>query len=186
MFDNNDIKQLEDKITEVHNNISSTLVKLRVGRANPQMVEDINVDYYGTNLPIKGLANIGVNQLTITIQPWDQGAVDPIFKALSSYSALGVMPIKEVNLVRIVLPPLTEDRRKELVKSLSATKEGFRVELRRLRDEIMGMLNDSFKDKEISEDEKFGYKETIEKIVTKANAIIEEAFEVKEKEIMTV
>ena len=185
MFDNNNIKQFETKITELEGNINSTLVKLRVGRANPQMVEDINVDYYGSRLPVKGLASISVNQMTITIQPWDQGAVDPIFKALS-VSPLGVMPIKEMNLIRIVLPPLTEDRRKELVKNLGATKEGFRVELRRLRDEVMGLMNDSFKDKEISEDEKFGYKETIEKIVTKTNTVIEEVFDDKEKEIMTV
>lgn len=185
MFDNNNIKQLETKISEINSNIGSTLAKLRVGRANPQMVEDINVDYYGSRLPLKGLANIGVNQMTITIQPWDQGAIDAIFKALSA-SSLGVMPVKEINLIRIILPPLTEDRRKELVKNLGITKESFRVELRRLRDEIMSLLNDAFKEKEISEDEKFGYKETIEKIVTKANAIIDENFTEKEKEIMTI
>jgi len=185
MFDNNTIKQFENKITELEGNIGSTLVKLRVGRANPQMVEDINVDYYGSKLPLKGLASISVNQMTITIQPWDQGAIDPIFKALL-ISPLGVTPVKEINLIRIVLPPLTEDRRKELVKNLGTTKEGFRVELRRLRDEIMNSLNDAFKNKEISEDEKFGYKETIEKLVTKTNATIEELFDDKEKEIMTV
>lgn len=185
MFTNNNLKELEEAITGLVTKINSTLVKLRVGRANPQMVEDISVDYYGSRLPIKGLANIGVNQMTITIQPWDQGALDPIYKALST-SPLGITPVKEMNLLRIVLPPLTEDRRKELVKSLGATKEEFRVELRRLRDDFLGVLNDSFKDKEISEDEKFGYKETIEKIITKMNESIDTSFEEKEKEIMTV
>lgn len=185
MFNNNNLKELEAAITELRTKINSTLAKLRVGRANPQMVEDISVDYYGSRLPLKGLANIGVNQMTITIQPWDQGALEPIFKALSN-SPLGVMPIKEINLLRIVLPSLTEDRRKELVKNLGSTKEEFRVELRRLRDDILGRLNEAFKEKEISEDEKFGYKETIEKIVTKMNESIDDAFADKEKEIMTV
>jgi ribosome recycling factor len=185
MFNNNNIKELEVAISELRNRISSTLAKLRVGRANPQMVEDIQVDYYGSKLPVKGLANISVNQMTITIQPWDQGAIDPLFKALSN-TPLGIMPIKEINLLRIVLPPLTEDRRKELVKNLGTTKEGFRVELRRVRDEVLGTLNEAFKDKEISEDEKFGYKETIEKIVSKENENIDESFTDKEKEIMTV
>lgn len=185
MFNNNNLKELEAAIAELSAKINSTLVKLRVGRANPQMVEDISVDYYGSRLPIKGLANIGVNQMTITIQPWDPGALESIFKALSN-SPLGVMPIKEINLLRIVLPPLTEDRRKELVKNLGSTKEEFRVELRRLRDDVLGILNDAFKEKEVSEDEKFGYKETVEKIVTKMNESIDEAFADKEKEIMTV
>ncbi|SNR73334.1 ribosome recycling factor [Desulfurobacterium atlanticum] len=159
---------------------------LRTGRASTILVEDIKVDYYGTMTPIKQLAQISVPEATqIAIQPWDISVVPNIEKAIRN-SDLGVQPQTDGNVIRINLPPLTEERRRDLVKKAGKMAEQARIAIRNIRHEIMKELDKMKKEGGVSEDEIKRLKEELQKITDKYIKQIDELLKKKEEEILTV
>jgi len=159
---------------------------LRTGRATPALVEDLEVDYYGAKTPLKAMAAISSPEpKQLVIQPWDKNAVQPIEKAIQS-SSLGLNPVTDRDVIRLSIPSLTEERRKELTKLLGKHLEEARIQVRREREDALKEIERREKAKEISEDEKFRQKSEVQKQVDEINKKIEGMGSAKEKEIMTV
>ncbi len=160
--------------------------KLRTGRAHPSLVEDLMVEYYGSRTPLRQVASVTVPESrTLVIQPWDQSSLRAVAEAIRS-SDLGLNPADDGRLIRLSLPALTEDRRKELVKALNARAEEARVSVRNVREEIWKEIQSLDKEGLIGEDEKFTGKDDLQKEVDRWNADIETARKRKEEEILTV
>lgn len=160
--------------------------KLRTGRATTSLVEDIKVDYYGTPTPVKQLASVAVpDSRTVTIQPWDRGAFALVEKAILK-SDLGLTPMNDGKLIRIAIPPLTEDRRKELTKVAKKYTEEAKVAIRNIRRDVNDGLKKLEKDKLLSEDELKKAMDDIQKITDSSVAKADTKAAVKEKEIMEI
>lgn len=179
----NDFKQKLEKII-LH--LKGEIASLRTGRASPALVEDLEVEYYGTKTPLKALASISSPEpRQITIQPWDKNALQPIEKAIQ-VSSLGLNPVTDRDTIRLSIPPLTEERRRGLVKILGRNLEDARISARRERDEVLRDIDRKEKAKALSEDMKFREKTEAQKMADEANKKIEEMGAAKEKEIMTI
>lgn len=175
-----DTQNFKNKLKEVSAFLSNELGKIRSGRASPALVEDVQVEYYGSKIPVKGLASISSpDSRTIVIDPWDKKALDVIAKALSQ-AGLGAQPVVDGAAVRISLPPLTQERRQELTKLVSQKVEEAKIRARRLRDEAIKETQ-----QEKSEDIKFRMKEEIEKAMKENSAQLEELKSKKEKELLS-
>lgn len=179
----NDPKQKMEKILE---RLRQETATLRTGRATSALVEHIEVDYYGVKTPLRALAAIAVpDARQIVIQPWDKNAVQPIEKAIQNAS-IGLAPITDRDTIRLSIPSLTEERRKDLGKVLGRMTEEARIHVRRERDEALKGIERDYKAKAMGEDEWVRGKKDIQKTVDDANKKIEEIAGAKEKEIMTV
>ncbi|MGB9680608.1 MAG: ribosome-recycling factor [Minisyncoccia bacterium] len=177
------LKKLEEKIKNIANNFYSDILTLRTSRPSPSLVENISVEAYGGIQPIKHLANISIiPPNVIIIEPWDKSLLANIKKAIETTN-IGISPQLEANTLRLYLPPLTKERKEELIKILSAKKEDFRIKIRQAREEALEELKNLFEKKEISEDEKFKLKEEIQKIVDKGNEKLDDLELNKKKEI---
>lgn len=176
-----DLKQRAEKIlTDFRAEISS----LRTGRATPALVEDLAVEAYGVKQPLKTLAAISTpDPRQIAIQPWDKSMLQAIEKAIQS-SPLGLAPIADKDLIRLSLPQLTEDRKKDLVRVLKEKLEHSRIHVRQIRDDAMKDIEYRARAKELSEDQKFREKQEVEKTIGEYNKRIEETADAKEREIM--
>ncbi|GAB6175884.1 ribosome recycling factor [Desulfobaculum senezii] len=174
----------QDRMKKALASLERDFAKLRTGRASTALVEDVMVDYYGTPTPLKQLASIAVpDSRSITIQPWDRGAFAPAEKAIIS-SDLGLNPVNDGKLLRINIPPLTEERRKDLVKLAKKYSEDCKIAIRNVRRDANESLKKLEKDKDISEDDQRRGQEEIQKIT---NAMVEEAdklLKAKDAEIM--
>lgn len=160
--------------------------KLQTGRANAALVENVEVDVFGSTMPLKGLASISIPESNqIAIQPWNRDHLPNIEKAIREGS-LGLNPSNDGNMIRVILPPLTEERRKELVKLVHKYAEDTRVSIRNARHEALKKLEAMEKNKEISEDEQAGREKALQKEVDDFNTKVEEDAKLKEKDIMTV
>ena len=160
--------------------------KIRTGRASASLVEDIMVDYYGAKTPLKQIASINIPEpRSIAIQPWDRGALAAIEGAIRS-SDLNLNPMNDGILVRVSIPMLTEERRREMVKMLNQKAEESRIAVRSVREEILKEIKDAEKAGDISEDDEFKAKEKVQEIVEQYNKKIEELRAKKEVEVMTV
>lgn len=160
--------------------------KIRTGRANPALVENLLVDYYGTKTPLKQIAAINVPEARlIIINPWDKNALSSVETAIRN-SDLGLNPASDGQIIRINIPPLTEERRKNLVKVLNQKAEEARIAVRNIREEAWKEIQDLEKGGTISEDDKFRGKEKLQKIIDEHNKQIEDSREKKEKEILTI
>lgn len=160
--------------------------KLRTGRANPSLVEDLLVDYYGTKTPLKQIASVNTPEARlIAIQPWDRGALVAIESAIRE-SDLNLNPTNDGILIRIALPMLTEERRKDLVKVLNQKAEEARISVRSIREDAWKEIQAAENDGLMSEDDKFKGKEKLQEVVDEFNKKIEEVRAKKEQEIMTV
>lgn len=158
------------------------LGKVRTGRATTAMVDDLTVDYYGAKSPLKQVASISVPEpRTIVISPWDKSMLSLIEKAIKE-SDLGLNPMNDGQLIRINIPALTEERRKEFVKILNQEAESARVAARKIREDVW----DEIQALNIGEDDKFQGKEKLQKVIETYNALIEEIRKKKEAEIMQV
>ncbi len=158
------------------------LGKVRTGRASTAMVDDLMVDYYGSRSPLKQVASVSVPEpRMIVISPWDKSTLLLIEKAIKE-SDLGLNPMNDGQIIRINIPALTEERRKEFVKVLNLEAEGSRVAVRKLREDVW----DEIQALTIGEDDKFQGKEKLQKVVEEYNATIEEIRKKKEAEIMQV
>ncbi len=160
--------------------------KLRTGRAHPGLVEGLLVDYYGTQTPVKQMASVTVPEARqILISPWDKGALASIEGAVRE-SDLGLNPMNDGVAIRITLPALTEERRKELVKVLNAKAEEAKIAVRSIREDIWKDIQEAEKEGLIGEDDKFRGKDDLQKVVDDYNQKLEALREKKEGEIMTV
>jgi len=160
------------------------LQKIRTGRANTAMLDGIKVDYYGTPTPVNQVATVQVvDARLITVKPWEKTMIPVIDKAIRA-SDLGINPVADSELVRLPVPPLTQERRKDLAKSVNKQTEEARVAVRAARRDAMDMIKDAEKDKEISEDERKNGEKKIQELTDKYVASIDEIAKAKEKEIM--
>ncbi len=159
---------------------------MRTGRATPAMVENLEIDYYGAKTPLKVVASISSPEARqLVIQPWDKNVLPAIEKAIIN-SSLGMNPIADRDTIRLSVPALTEERRKDLVKILGRHMEDAKIKIRREREEALKEIDRKEKAKEMSEDEKFRQKNEIQKQIDEINKKMEDIRVNKEKEIMTV
>lgn len=174
------------KMGKTVNALVSEYGAIRAGRANPQILDRVQVDYYGTPTPINQLASVSVAEARIlTIQPWDKSVLKAIEKAIQT-SDIGINPQNDGSMIRLTFPPLTEDRRKELVKDIQKIAENSKVAARSIRRDCLEKLKNMKKNSEITEDDlKDGEKE-IQKITDGFIKEIDEISDKKQKEIMSV
>ncbi len=162
------------------------LSKVRTGRAHVGILEGIKVDYYGSESPLKNLANLGVSDArTLTVTPWDKSMLKAIEKAIIT-ADLGLNPVNEGELLRIPVPPLTETRRKELVKLVKNIVEAGKVSVRNVRREVLDKAKLALKNKEISEDIVRRIEDEVQKITDRFIVNLDKMGSVKEQELMTV
>ncbi len=174
-------EKMKKSVDVVHHNFGS----IRTGRANTGMVENIRVDYYGAQTPIKQLANITIPEpRLIIIHPWDASAIKAVEKAIAE-SDLGIAPVVDGKFVRLSVPTLTRERREELVKIVHKVAEEGRVSLRSVRRESNEKIKVLEKEKKVTEDESFDSLEQIQKLTDKYIQLIDQAQSAKEKELLS-
>jgi ribosome recycling factor len=159
---------------------------LQTGRANPALIEDIEIDAYGQRTPIKHLANISVNGQEIMIDPWDKSQLSQVEKAIRDNSELGLNPVNTGAAIRINVPPLTEERRKEIAKIVHAKAENARVAIRKARHTAHDSIKKEEKDGEMSEDDLARNEKELQKEVDAFNSKIEDLAKHKEAEVMKI
>ena len=183
---NERLKPFEEKMKKTIGNLDGELSAIRAGRANPNVLNKIMVDYYGTPTPIQQVANVSVPEARmIQIQPWEKKMVREIEKAIMT-SDLGINPTNDGTTVRLLFPELTEDRRKELVKDVKKKGEAAKVAIRNIRRDANDAIKKMEKSGDISEDELADNEDKIQKLTDKYVGQIDKAVEAKSKEIMTV
>ncbi|MEO6185276.1 MAG: ribosome recycling factor [Steroidobacteraceae bacterium] len=162
------------------------LKKLRTGRAHPSLIEGLKVDFYGSESPLNQVANIAVEDgRTLVVTPWDRTMVGAIEKAIHK-SELHLTPNTAGTVIRIPLPALTEERRRDIMKVVKNDAEGARVSVRNVRRDALAEVKEALKEKLITQDDERRGQEEIQKLTDKAIADIEQLLAVKEKEILTV
>ena len=182
---NERLQVYEDKMKKTMASLESDLATIRAGRANPNVLNKIMVDYYGTPTPIQQVGNVSVPEpRMILIQPWEKSMVKAIEKAIQT-SELGINPTNDGSAIRLVFPELTEERRKELVKDVKKKGEGAKVAIRNIRRDGNDALK-KLKGSEVSEDEIKDMEEELQKVTDKFVKKVDEAVEAKPKEVMTV
>jgi len=178
------LRDCENEMEKVVNRFKEEIKKIHTGRATPLLVEDIAVDYYGSKAPIKQVAAISVPEpRMIVISPWNKDDLVSIQKAIAD-SDLKVNPQNDGDVVRVVLPSLTEERRQEMVKVVSKEKEDSRISAKQIRENIWDQVQGMTRNGEISEDEKFRVKDELQEIVDRLNKELDEVANKKEEEIM--
>lgn len=179
-------KETEEKMKKVLDNLKSDLATIRAGRASAALLEKISVDYYGTLTPVNQLATISVPEpRMILIQPWDVKVISSIEKAILK-SDLGLTPSSDGKVIRLVLPELTMERRKELVKMAKKKAEDAKVVIRNIRRDTNESIKKMEKNGEISQDDSKRWQEEIQKLTDNYIELIDKALANKEKDIMEV
>jgi ribosome recycling factor len=175
----------EEHMIKAIQHLETELVKIRAGRANPNMLDGIVVDYYGSPTPINQVGNISVSDArTITIQPWEKNMLQPIERSIINAN-IGLTPQNDGNIIRLFLPPLTEERRKELVKRVNGEGEHTKVAIRNIRRDAIEHIKKLQKDG-LSEDAAKDAEKDIQDLTNKYTAQIDKHLEAKDKEIMSV
>ncbi|MDH7462231.1 ribosome recycling factor [Chitinophagaceae bacterium 26-R-25] len=175
----------ESSMSKAIKHLESELTKIRAGKANPQIVDGITVDYYGSATPLAQVANVSVvDARTLTIQPWEKNMLQPIERAIIN-SNIGLNPQNDGLIIRLFLPPLTEERRKEFVKRANGEGEASKVSIRNIRRDAIEMIKKLQKDG-LSEDAAKDAEKDIQAITDKYIAQIEKHLATKEKEIMAI
>ena len=175
----------EDHMKKAIGHLEAELVKIRAGKANPQVVDGIVVDYYGSPLPINQVANISVvDARTLSIQPWEKNMLQPIERAIIAAN-IGINPQNDGNLIRLFLPPLTEERRKELVKKCHHEGENSRIAIRNIRRDAIEHIK-KLQKSGLSEDAAKDAEDNVQEITSKYISAVEKHLGSKEKEIMAV
>lgn len=179
------IQAAEEKMELAVAYLDETLARIRAGKANPKILDAVRVEYYGSMAPISNVANVSVpDARTIVITPWEKSMFKPIEKAIIN-SEVGIMPENNGEVIRLSIPPLTEDRRKQLVKQSKAEAENAKVSVRNARREAIEGLKKEIK-KGLSEDAEKDAENEVQKLHDKFMKKIDEVFAAKEKEILTV
>ncbi len=181
-----DSKVYETKMKKTHNNLLEEYDAIRVGRANPHVLDRITVDYYGTPTPLQQIGNITVPEARlISITPWEPKMLKEIEKAINM-SDLGINPTNDGKSVRLVFPEMTEERRKEVAKDVRKKGEQAKVAIRNIRRDANEAVKKELKAKTISEDEKADLDDEIQKMTDKYIKIIDQEVEKKIKDVMSV
>ncbi|MHB1022453.1 MAG: ribosome recycling factor [Acidobacteriaceae bacterium] len=179
-------QQLKTRMEKSVEDFRANLVSTRTGRASVHMLDQVKVDYYGTDTPLSQVAQVNAPEpQLLTIQPWDPGLIKDIEKAIRE-SGLGLNPQNDGKIVRLPVPPMTEERRKEVVKHLNKVLEDHRTAIRNIRRDGNEMIKKAAKDKAISGDDEKRATEEVQQLTDGEIKRIEELFKAKEKEVMTV
>ncbi len=179
------IEDTKDRMQGPLKKLDLEFTKIRAGKASPSMLETIKVDYYGSVTPLSQVANINTpDPRTLAVQPWEKNMIDPIEKAIMNAN-LGLTPINDGNFIRISIPILTEERRKDLVKQVRAESENAKVSIRNIRRDSNDMLKKLQKDG-LSEDVVKDKEAIIQKITDEHIAIIDQKVAVKEEDLLTI
>lgn len=180
------LEELRQGMDKSIDSFNSELAKVRTGRASTALLDGIKVDYYGTPTPLNQLATISAPESRlITIQPWDINSIGEIEKAIMK-SDLGLTPQNDGKIIRITIPTLTEERRKELVKLVKNMAEDYRVALRNQRRDSNDFLKELKKEKEISEDDFFRLQDRVQEVTDEYVKKVDELVKQKEQEIMEI
>jgi ribosome recycling factor len=180
------LEELRGAISKAHEALRAELAKLRTGRANPDLLESIRVDYYGTPTPLKQLASISVPEARmLTVKPFDRSQIKAIERAIME-GELGLNPQNDGELIRVPMPPLTEERRKDLVKMARKVGEDAKVSIRHARHEAKDLLDTLKGEGEASEDDVERAKKELEEVVKAGQAKVDEIVAKKEHAIMEV
>ncbi|HUC79547.1 MAG TPA: ribosome recycling factor [Flavisolibacter sp.] len=178
-------KSAEDSMKKAIGHLETELAKIRAGKANPQMLDGIMVDYYGSPMPLSQVGNISVmDARTLTIQPWEKNMLQPIERAIIN-SNIGINPQNDGNIIRLFLPPLTEERRKELVKRCQGEGEHTKVAIRNIRRDAIESIKKAQKNG-LSEDAAKDAEADVQELTNQYIALTDKHLASKEKEIMVV
>ena len=176
----------EERMKKAVETIRRELSGIRTGKATPALLEGIKVEYYGNMTPLNQMANISVpDHKLLVIQPWDKTQIGEIVKAIQK-ADLGLTPMPDANIIRLPIPPLTEERRKDLVKLVKKLAEEGKIAIRNIRRDTNDSIKKGEKEKKISEDESRKGQERVQEITNKYIEKIEEVMEKKEQEVMEV
>ncbi|HHY76317.1 MAG TPA: ribosome recycling factor [Firmicutes bacterium] len=180
------LQEAEDKMKKIIDNFKKTLASMRTGRASPALLEKVMVDYYGVPTPVNQVATIGVAPpRTLVVQAWDKKMLGPIEKAIQK-ADLGVMPVNDGNVVRVTIPPLSGERRQEIVKNIRKQAEAEKVNVRNVRRDAIEVIRKAEKEKQLSEDQARKIQDKVQKLTDKYIKAVDEVVAAKEKEVMEV
>ena len=176
----------EERMGKAIDSLNHDYAAIRAGRANPGVLDKVEIDYYGVPTPINQVAAVSISEARVlVIQPWDKNMIQPIEKAIQA-SDIGNNPKNDGNVIRLTFPALTEDRRRELAKEISKRSEEAKVAIRNIRRDGMDAIKKLKKDNEITEDDQKNGEEKLQKITDKKIKEIEEIAAAKENEVMSV
>jgi ribosome recycling factor len=179
-------KDAETRMGKSIDSLKHDLSKLRTGRAHPALLEHITVEYYGSDVPLSQVANISVaDARMLTVTPWEKNMVPVIEKAIIN-SDMGLNPATAGEVIRVPLPALTEERRKDLIKIVKQEGEGAKIAIRNIRRDVLGDVKDLLKDKEITEDDERAAQADVQKITDKYVAEVDKLLVEKEKDLMEI
>jgi len=179
------IEEAQESMNKAIRHLEAELVKIRAGKANPTMVDGINVDYYGNPTPINQVANVSaMDARTLSIQPWEKSMLQAIERSIIAAN-IGINPQNDGNIIRLFLPPLTEERRKELVKRANNEGEHGKVSVRSIRREAIEQIKKLEKDG-LSEDLAKDAENEVQDMTNKYIALVDKHLEAKDKEIMSI
>lgn len=187
MSPNQVVEQTKAKLTDAVSHFGEELKRLRTGRANASMLDGVMVEAYGSPMPLNQVANVTAPEAQlIQITPFDPGTLQAITSAIRDNQSLGLNPSDDGRVVRVSVPPLNEERRREITKQVGAKLEECMVRMRNVRHDALGEFDQAKKDKDISEDDAKRYVAQVEEAMTKSKAEAEVVAKAKEQEIMTV
>jgi len=179
------LEDAQDNMQKALDHLETELIKIRAGKASPQMLDGLTVDYYGSLTPLNQVANVSVmDARTLTIQPWEKNMLQPIERSIINAN-LGVTPQNDGNIIRLFMPPLTEERRKEFVKRANGEGEQSKVSVRSIRREAIEQIKKLQKDG-LSEDEAKDAEKRMQDLTDRFIALVDKHLAAKEKEIMSV
>jgi ribosome recycling factor len=179
------LEDAQDSMQKALNHLETELIKIRAGKANPQMLDGLTVDYYGSPTPLNQVGNVSVmDARTLTIQPWEKNMLQPIERSIIAAN-LGVTPQNDGNIIRLFMPPLTEERRKEFVKRSNSEGEQSKVAVRSIRRDAIEHIKKLQKDG-LSEDEAKDAEKRMQDLTDKFIGLVDKHLATKEKEIMSV
>lgn len=180
------LQETRERMSKSEKSFEKEMSKVRTGRASSALLDGVKVDYYGTQTPLQQMSTISIPESRlITVKPWDVSVINSVEKAILK-SNLGLTPSNDGKLIRISIPPLTEERRKEIAKTVSKTCEDYKVAVRNIRRDSNEMLKDLQKEGDISEDESFKAQKQVQEATDKYIQRLDEIFGKKEKEILEV
>lgn len=179
-------QQTEQKMLKSLESLKNELGKIRTGRAQPSILDHVMVEYYGSMVPLNQVANVTlIDARTVGVQPWEKPMGAKIEKAIRDCD-LGLNPASQGELIRVPMPPLTEERRKELIKVVKAEGENGKVSIRNLRRDANNALKEALRNKEISEDDERRAQDEIQKLTDKSVAEVDKLLAEKEKELLQI
>jgi len=180
------IQDAETRMGKSIEALKNELTKLRTGRANPSLLDQVTISYYGSDVPISQVANISVaDARMLTVTPWEKGVAQDVEKAIRN-SDLGLNPAAAGDVIRVPLPALTEDRRRDMIKRVRSEGEAARVAIRNIRRDANHDFKDLLKEKDISEDDERRAQDDVQKLTDKYVAEVDKHLEVKEKDLMEI